>query len=197
MFDRYRAARDEPKELDLVPIMNLMVTLIPFLMLGAAFYQIGVIPTSLPTEVEAVDQPPPSEVVVTMNLLVAADRLELSGSGAGLAGEAREGLRAVLPRAAQGYDLPGLTAKLDAIKRQYPKSDTLVVFPEDRIDWQTLVDVLDATRDKPVEGAPEDTRAPLFPVTVFSKPPVPDPLAEEGAEGEGAGSEGAAGEGGR
>ena len=44
---QWRKARREAEEVNLLPVMNLMVTLIPFLLLGAAFYKLGNIPTSI------------------------------------------------------------------------------------------------------------------------------------------------------
>ena len=49
MFDRYRRTVEETQDLDLLPVMNLFMVLIPFLLMGAAFFHIGVIPASLPS----------------------------------------------------------------------------------------------------------------------------------------------------
>ena len=48
-------------------LMNLMVILIPA-MLGAAFYHLGTIATSIPDNVPASDQPPPKDTKVTMSI---------------------------------------------------------------------------------------------------------------------------------
>ena len=81
MFERYHAAREQAGALDLIPIMNLMVTLIPFLMLGAAFYHVGVIPASVPTQVERLGEPP-SDEVITVNLEVRGPTVRLSAQSA-------------------------------------------------------------------------------------------------------------------
>ncbi|MFW5812197.1 MAG: ExbD/TolR family protein, partial [Alkalispirochaetaceae bacterium] len=78
MFDRWKQAREEPSELNLIPIMNLMMVLIPFLLLGAAFYHLGSIPTTLPTHrPEGGDPPENSDVVVTLSLRIEEARLRL------------------------------------------------------------------------------------------------------------------------
>ncbi len=174
-FDRFRKARDEVGQLDLLPVMNLMVVLIPFLMLGAAFYHLGVIPTSLPTKVDVVPDKPPSDDIVTLNLLIEPERLVVSASSATLDEPTLRTLRREWRAPAGAYPLPDLQAHLVAVKTQYPKSDTLVVFPEASIAYQTLVDVLDTTRERVVgEKGGEPVHEPVFPVTVFSKPPIPD-----------------------
>ena len=81
MFDRWRQAKNEVDDLNLIPIMNLMMTLIPFLLMGAAFYHIGVIPSSLPTHVPQGNPHPDKTKTVTLNLQVLPDKLELSATG--------------------------------------------------------------------------------------------------------------------
>jgi biopolymer transport protein ExbD len=181
-FDRWREARNEPKELDLVPIMNLMVVLIPFLMLGAAFYHVAVIPASLPAKVDVVSAPPADTIKVTAQLeLDANGHIHLSASAATLDPETLARFAAELPPTPAGADLPQLVRRLQALKAQYPKSDTLLVLPEGDLSYQQLVAALDAAREIP--GATEDDPAtPLFPVAVFSKKIIaPEPV--EGPDG--------------
>ncbi len=182
LFERYRKARDEAQGLDLLPVMNLMVVLIPFLMLGAAFYHLGVIPTSLPTKVDHVLDKPQSEDVVTLNLLIERGRMVVTGSSATLDAAVLGALRRELPAGPDGAPaVADLQAHLATIKAQYPKSDTVVVFPGDDVRYQTLVEILDTTREHGVPQAQGDPIVtPLFPVTVFSRPPVPD---FDGADG--------------
>lgn len=182
-FDRWRQARDESKTLDLIPIMNLMVTLIPFLMLGAAFYHVGVIPTTLPAKVDEAAAPP-SDVKITAQLELDADgTIRLSASAAQLDATQLGALAASFSPKQGRADLAGLVAQLSAIKRRYPKSDTVLVLAADDLPYQQLVEALDAARDTP--GAKPDARVPLFPVAVFSKKLVP--AVDAGVpEGEGA-----------
>lgn len=170
MFDRFREARDKPGELNLIPIMNLMITLIPFLMLGAAFYHLGVIPTSLPDKVEAAAEPP-KEAVVTLNLVIEAQRMILTASSAAVDQDTLDALRVELPATPQGHDLKALVAQLVQIKGRYPKSDTLVVLPDGQLKYAELVEILDATRERALPGSTPDVPnfEPLFPVSVFSE----------------------------
>lgn len=171
MFDRWKQARGEPTELNLIPIMNLMMVLIPFLLLGAAFYHLGSIPTTLPTHrPEGGDPPESSDVVVTLSLRIEEARLRLTASAAELSEDQLTELGLELQREDDGFDLDALQARLSDIKQRYPKSDTLLVLPEDGVLYQLLVDVLDASRERLIpqpEGDP--LREPLFPVTVFSR----------------------------
>ncbi len=185
MFDRYRKAR-EVEDLNLIPIMNLMMTLIPFLLLGAAFYHIGVIPTSLPTHTPEGTNQPEKTQIVTLNLQIDAQNVEISASGAGIPEAELEAMGGTFPRKKDGYDLKAIQEAVRSIKESYPKSDTVIVLPADDVIYQDLVDILDVIRERiiPVEGK-DPKHEPLFPVTVFSRLLRPDPDADAPAGAEG------------
>ena len=79
---QWRKARREAEEVNLLPVMNLMVTLIPFLLLGAAFYKLGNIPTSIPPNVPAGEAPPQVDKKITVTCAIAPDKIVLTVSGA-------------------------------------------------------------------------------------------------------------------
>ena len=188
MFNRWQKAQARAQDLNLIPIMNLMVVLVPFLLLGAAFLHMSNIPASLPTHrPDGVDDEERSDVVVTLSLQVQPDRLVLTGSAPELSEEDLAGLALELEREGTeegegrgGFDLAGFQSHLHGIKERYPKSDTLVVLPADGVRYQTLVRVLDAAREVPStqENGADGEHEPLFPVTVFSR------LLEANGDGE-------------
>ncbi len=192
MLDRWRDARaDKDQELDLIPVMNLMVTLIPFLLLGAAFYHLGVIPTSLPNNVSASDSPPATEIKVNLILAITATELALTGTVTGPDPDENETIKQTLKKTfpIQGkgkYDTVGLQVHLEGIKDKYPKSDTVLVKPEEQIKYEALVSILDAIRDKETKGLDKDgnpARKALFPVAVFTT--LNKVLPDGGVEGDG------------
>jgi biopolymer transport protein ExbD len=196
MFDAYQRTLAEVEELNMIPVMNLFIVLIPFLLSAAAFYQVAVIPTSTPQQVvqPATDEDP---TAVMVNLVIRADGgLSLSVSG----GDADEdGLRAMgadFPTKAGRADVAGLQAALATLKARYPASETAFILPEDSVGVQTLVEIVDGVRERPTATGAVQT---LFPVTVLSQfvapppaEPVPDvdlgvmpeapPGAEDGSE---------------
>ena len=182
MFKRYQQAKSQAQELNLIPIMNLMMVLIPFLLLGAAFYHLGSIPTTLPTHrPEGGDTPERSDVVVTLTLRIEPHRMRLTASAAELSEEELTALGLELPwNDDDGFDLDAFQAKLADIKQRYPKSDTLLVLPEDGVVYQLLVDILDSARERLIERpGDEPLREPLFPVSVFSRFIKPDDEADD------------------
>ncbi|MDF1562013.1 MAG: biopolymer transporter ExbD [Deltaproteobacteria bacterium] len=178
MFSKFRKAK-EAEDLNLIPIMNLMMTLIPFLLLGAAFYHIGVIPTSLPTHTPEGTNEPEKTEIVTLNLQVDEASVELSASASGLSEQELEALGGTFPRGKDGFDLPAIQAAVLNVKTNYPKSDTMIVLPSEAVVYQDLVSILDVTRERIIKAeGKDDVHEPLFPVTVFSRLIRPDPDAE-------------------
>jgi biopolymer transport protein ExbD len=181
-FNRWREARPPTGELDLIPVMNLFMVLIPFLLMGAAFYHIAVIPGSLP---QHADTPAGGEAeeprALTANLQLRADRLSLTFAGPGVDPDTLGRFALELQRGADGFDANALRARLRQVKAAYPESDTMMALPDRDVAYQDLVAVLDVARElpPPAEG---EAGAPLFPVVVFSR--LLEAPADAPAEGE-------------
>ncbi|MFT7621869.1 MAG: biopolymer transport protein ExbD [Myxococcota bacterium] len=184
MFDKYRKAQEEAPELNLIPVMNLMVVLIPMLLLGAAFFHISVIPTSIASDGSGGD---PS-LKVTMKLDITPAGLFLSGHSGDPTINALT-LQAQFPITDGNIDLKGLQDRLESIKAAHPASDTLVLTPFEDMPYQVLIQIVDVVREKlvPMGDGLEPKRVILFPVTVFARPgmEIPEPGAEGTLEGQG------------
>lgn len=196
MFNRYNRVAQETEPPDLIGVMNLFMVLIPFLLLGAAFFKVAVIPSSLPTHTPQTSDVPLTPKTVTVNLVIEKDGMQLSGTSTSLTEEELEAISASWPRLPSKtpgkpgpYPLDRLVAKLKEIKSYYEKSNTMIVLPYAGLEYETLVRILDASRDYVIgkDSTGEDIRADLFPVVVFSRfiPPPPDAVDEEGEGGEG------------
>ena len=193
MFDKWKRAADEEADLDLIPVMNLFMVLIPFLLLGAAFLHMGVIPTSTPTRkkkaVKKKKKKKDEKIKSVMaQLVVTPDELRLSFSATGLDDDKLKHLSANWPISKGDYPLEELQQKLKKAKQEYVESNTVTVVPHKNFEYQELVKILDVTREMKVgtkkNGDPKFK--PLFPVTVFSKfPPPADQKDKEGGEGGG------------
>jgi len=191
VFDNWRDAKDEEADLDLIPVMNLFMVLIPFLLLGAAFVHMSVIPTSTPTRKDSPSQKKKKKdeepTSVMAQLALSPGEMNLTFSGAGIPSEKLDELGASWSIDGEDYPVDELRDKLRAAKDQYPDSNTVTVVPHEDFQYQELVEVLDATREEKVgtDDSGDPTFEPLFPVTVFSKfPPPVDPEKHDGG-GEG------------
>jgi hypothetical protein len=124
-----------------------------------------------------------------VNLIIAPDRIDLGASSTSLDEEQLAALGGSWPVVDGKYNTEGVQAQLLSIKQRYPASDTLIALPHEELDYQSLVEILDSTREvntgKP--GA-EEKSYELYPVVVFSRF-IPPPPEEEAAEGEAAAGE--------
>lgn len=168
MFDRVHQKKEVP-EINLIPVMNLFVTLIPFLLLGAAFYHVGVIPASLPTAGGGGEAPEEVEVKVTVNLQLGNDEIQLTTESPQLDPEKLAEMSARIAWGGDPEKLDALSAALNRIKVQYQKSDTVVLLPEANVEYQAVVQVLDASRELSVTEGSVTRKEPLFPVVVLSQ----------------------------
>lgn len=194
MFERYQKAVEEAQELDLLPVMNLFMVLIPFLLMGAAFFHIGVIPTSLPTHTPQASDVPKTPTTVSVNLVLSPTDLSLSVSSTSLDEAQLDALGATWARGASGYPVDKLVAHLKDLKARYPESNTLIALPHEDLPYEELVGVLDATREYPTGRKRSDGEAEmtdLFPVVVFSRfiPEEAAPVGEDAAPADDTGGE--------
>jgi biopolymer transport protein ExbD len=156
-FARYREVK-AATEVDLLPVMNLFVVLIPFLLISAAFYHVSVIPTTVPTQSAGTSDIAADPLAVTLTVRLEKDALHLTASHATLDAETLATLATSLPR--DGQEGPSLTSALQSIKAQYPNSDTVLVVPGVGVVYKEVVGVLDAARGQ---------ETPLFPVVVLAR----------------------------
>jgi biopolymer transport protein ExbD len=145
---RYHQGRDD---LNIVPMIDMMVILVFFLIFTAVFSRTNVLQLNLPSSQSTpVDLPKDLqlEVIVHANELVVNDR--------------NSGPLKVLPNAAAGYDLNGLSEFIRAVKSKFPaKTDATVLLGPD-IPYDTLVQVMDTVRVYELPTAPF-SKAELFP----------------------------------
>lgn len=190
MFEEWRQAKDEAEDLNLIPVMNLFMVLIPFLLMGAAFFHIAVIPTSTPSHTPGESDVPKTPTTVSASLVIEPDRLALSFSSTNMTDEELRDLGAEWPVTDGQMPIKQMQDHLKATKQKYPDSTTLVVLPDGDLPYQQLVEVLDKTREFQ-DGTNEDgdkVYRELFPVTVFSKLIKSEeeedgaPAADEGGE---------------
>ncbi|MDF1565589.1 MAG: biopolymer transporter ExbD [Deltaproteobacteria bacterium] len=158
----HRGKEDIPP-LNITPIMNLIIILIPALLLSAAFVQIAVINVSAPQIGSGVAEEKPEDEEKKLNLTVAVtDKgFTVAGTGAVLGGEGAEEAGPTIPKKADGeYDYEALANKLAEIKDAFPDETKMVLNAEPDIKYSKIIATMDATRE--LEGRM------LFPDVVLS-----------------------------
>lgn len=164
-LNRRRRVEEEDIDLDMVPIMNMFLVLIPFLLLSASFFHIKAINTSVPVlssqTTEEMNTPPVSDVKVTVIVELKKDTIVLTAMSDELKYDDLVKLEADIPVDKKGvYPMEDLAAHLKYIKGQYPKSDTLILVPTGSVVYGTIIKTMDMARSW-------DSRE-LFPNVVLS-----------------------------
>ena len=132
--------------------LNLMVVLVPFLLITAVFSRITIVELSLPSSAGGAA---PVEPTFRVEVIVREGVLEL--------GDGRTVI-ATMPKVDDEYDLQGLSERALALKRQNPDTDSASVLLEPQIEYDHLIQVMDAVRSTslPGETAGEMRRVALF-----------------------------------
>lgn len=151
-------------EIDMVPIMNMFLVLIPFLLASSSFLNVKAINTSVPVMAETTTPAPEkkvSKIKITATVKLEMDRIILEATSSELEEKTLKGMDAIVNKNTQGkYEFPRLVTALAKIKQNYPSSDTLILVPSDAILYDTIVKTMDVARS--LDGGK------LFPNVVIS-----------------------------
>ncbi len=163
----------EAEEVNLVPIMNLVTILIPFLLMAIQFVSLAVIDSTLPAiGPPSTEQADEDEKPLNLSVIISDEGYTVAGAEAVLP-PAGEGDGPTVPCTEPGcpdadaYDRDELRRLLNLIKDEYPNDETVILVPEPRVQYEVLVTTMDATRDDPetkVDGKPRL----LFPAVVIA-----------------------------
>jgi biopolymer transport protein ExbD len=123
--------------------LNLMVVLVPFLLITAVFSRITIVELSLPSSAGGAD---PVEPTFRVEVIVREDVLEL-GNG--------KTVIASMPKVGDEYDLQSLSKHVLVLKRQNPDSHGASVLLESQIEYDHLIQVMDAVRSTSLPGKNE------------------------------------------
>jgi biopolymer transport protein ExbD len=142
-------------ELDLAPLLSVMVKLVPVLLISSAFVQVMVIETELPQAVkEALDQQEKDKNLASIQL----DVSRKDGIKVIIAKEGQQKVD-VVPNTSDGsFDLKGLHKELQKVKAENPKVFRIEVAPEGNVSYKELVRIMDEAR----KSRDKDVRFPVW-----------------------------------
>jgi biopolymer transport protein ExbD len=155
---RYHQGRDD---LNIVPMIDMMVILVFFLIFTAVFSKTNILQLNLPTNsaTAPVDLPKglKLEIIIRPDDLVVNDR--------------NSGPLKLLPNLATGYDLDHLSEFMRQIKSQFPQMTDATILPSPNVPYDTLVQVMDTVRVYELPVAPF-SKAELFPDIAIADAPT-------------------------
>jgi biopolymer transport protein ExbD len=144
---RYRGRH----EINVVPMVDMMLILLFFLIFSAVFTKTNILELNLPGADTAVPDLPQG---LNLEVIIRKSGIEIADRGTGL-------LR-TLPRTGDSYDLKGVSDYLQMVKSKYPDKTDATILLEQDIQYDTLVKVMDTVRVFQVPGSQWDM-AELFP----------------------------------
>lgn len=133
---RFRPALEGEADVELMPLMNLFIALIPMMLLSAVFVEISVIKMNLPSgDASAADTPPPESLGLTVYILDDVFAVESSKTA-----------RRVIERKSADADQE-LVTTLQEIGATFPENKEIIIGSGPKVLYQDLVHVMDLTRD--------------------------------------------------
>lgn len=160
MRGRLRHHRQEA-ELNITAFLNLMVILIPFLLITAAFSRFSILELYLPpageNAMKAIKE-------LQLEVIIRKDSLEVADSQGGLIKRIRND--------AGGYRLDELNQLLVQIKVRFPEKRNVLILSEPKTSYEVMVQVMDAVRMTEMFDAGSVVQAELFPeISLGDAPP--------------------------
>lgn len=153
---RYRGRHD----LNVVPMIDMMVILVFFLIFSAVFTRTSILELNFPQANAAIPDLPQG---LQLEVVIRKDRIDVDDRGTGL-------LKS-LPNLDKGYDLAGLGEYLLLVKSKYQDKQDANILLEPNIAYDTLVQVMDTVRIY----TPKDknySQAELFPQVSIGDAPL-------------------------
>ncbi len=169
MSGRFRRHHREV-ELNITAFLNLMVILIPFLLITAAFSRFSIIELYLPPAGDGAMKAIKElqlEVIIRKQSLDVADR--------------QGGLIRSIPNTDKGYDFKALNELLVQVKVRFQDKRSVFILSESDTPYETMVKVMDAVRMTVRVEAGSVTQYELFPeISLGDAPPVAAQMQEQG-----------------
>lgn len=180
----------QAEELNLVPIMNLVTILIPFLLMAAQFVSYAVIDSTLPAIGPPVEteEEEPEEKPLNLSVAVTFEGFLVGGNHKYLNPDGEEGdekganIACLTPGCTfdadggegpeEAYNLEELRSLLGKIKDDKPEEQNVILVPDPALPYEVLIMAMDATREDP-DGSQTDadvfcTGRCLFPFVVIA-----------------------------
>ncbi|HEY4366854.1 MAG TPA: biopolymer transporter ExbD [Steroidobacteraceae bacterium] len=153
---RYRGRHD----INVVPMIDMMIILVFFLIFTAVFTKTNVLELNLPSNSSVPDLPQG----LNLEVIIRKDAIEVADRGTGLLRSLPlvADSSAAANTAGTHYDLKALSEYLQSVKSKYPDKQNATILLEQDVQYDTLVQVMDTVRVFAVPGS-QWAVAELFP----------------------------------
>ena len=154
---RYRGRND----LNIVPMLDVMVILAFFLIFTAVFSRTSILEVHLPGPGAKAAPALPS---LELEVIVRRSGLEVADRG--------RGVLETVPATASGQDVVRLSEYLEGVKAQHPDKTSATLLVAEDVDYDTIVQVMDAVRVRQTIAGSKVVRRDLFPQIALGDAPT-------------------------
>jgi len=143
-----KKAEEEDADIDVVPVMNVFLVIVLLLLISFSFFNLRAINTSVPVLGNTVaENAQASPVKITVVVELDAKGINLTALSDEVDPQVLERMGVNLPKdQSANYPLNRLSSSLTEIKKQYPKSDTVIIIPENSVIYDTIIQAMDVAR---------------------------------------------------
>ena len=130
-------------DIEILPLMNLFIVLIPMLLLSAVFIEVSVVDMALPGEASAEDLEKPKKEPLNLSVLIARDLYLIQGNGI----TAR-----TIERTGESADVSLMDA-LTSIVGTHPEETSVRILSTPQTKYGEIIAVMDISRDAGLPNA--------------------------------------------
>jgi biopolymer transport protein ExbD len=161
MHSSYATRLKKPVELNLVPMIDIFTVLVTFLLMTAVFSRITILQLDLPSSNSSSAGAPPA---FRLEVIVRHEGFELTNGTK---------LIATLPKVDGAYDFKALTSLAVALKQEYPDAKDASVLLERDVQYDYLIQAMDAVRTAEVPVAAADPNVSSEPASTSTANAAP------------------------
>ena len=167
---RIRRGDKSPPELNITAFLNLMVILVPFLLITAVFSQMSILELNLPPAAQQKLNKDKPKKEVNFELIIRKDSITVADT---IGGAIKR-----FEKTGDKFDMGPITKLLVLIKQKFPAKLNITLLLEQNVNYDTLVQVMDAVRvvTELEDGVP--VKKELFPQISIGDAPPPEPVIQ-------------------
>jgi len=157
-------------ELNITAFMNLMVILVPFLLITAVFSRLTVLELNLPAlNARSQEQ---QEVKLQLELAIRKNSFDIQDASLGIIKR--------FPRSSEYTNWKAFSDLLVEIKSRFPKEQNITLLLERKIDYKTMIQVMDHVRSADVVMVASLETVELFPnISIADAPEDINPASSQ------------------
>jgi biopolymer transport protein ExbD len=148
-YGRIRSRDEEDPDINMIPVMNMFMVLIPFLLMSASFFDIKAINTSIPVHADtpSKEAAPQKTQKITVVLEIKSNEIRISALSDTPNDLQLSSMETVLPTMVGGQiSVAAVADHLKSLKDRYPASDTMILIPDDEVSYHEIIRAMDCAR---------------------------------------------------